>query len=172
MSENSALERSNREQASRSLNEGARLLKQGKAEEAVPHLERAHQLDSESVPVLLTLAGGYIMAGHHQDAIPLLEKAVELEPDNAMVWTNLGAAYLGNRLLATAEQQLQAIRAFEKALELDPRAPNVHYNLGLVFADRDEVDLAVAAFRQAEKVNPLDADARLWLRKLGDKENS
>jgi tetratricopeptide (TPR) repeat protein len=172
MPEKTASERSKREQASRSLNEGVRLLKQGKAEEAVPHLEQARQLDGESVPVLLTLAGAYIMTGQHPDAIPLLERAIEIEPDNAMVWTNLGAAYLGNRILATAEQQLQAIAAFEKALELNPRAPHVHYNLGLVFADRNEADLAIAAFRQATKVNPLDDDARLWLRKLGAKENA
>jgi tetratricopeptide (TPR) repeat protein len=83
-----------------------------------------------------------------------------------MVYVNLGAAYLGNPVLATSEQQLQAIRAFEQALELDPAAPSVHYNLGLIFVDRGETDLALAAFRAAVQVNPFDSDAQLWLRKL------
>ncbi len=61
---------------------------------------------------------------------------------------------------------MQAIHAFEAALELNPAAPNVHYNLGLIFLDREEEDLAVAAFRQAVQVNPFDRDARTWLRKL------
>ena len=171
MPEDNPPQESNRAQAFRQLNQGARLLRRGQAHEAVPHLEEAYQLSAESVPVLLTLGGAYIMTGRHKKAIPLLEKAQEIEPDNAMVWINLGAAYLGNPILATSEQQMQAIQAFQRALELNPAAPSVHYNLGLIFADRDEVDLAIAAFRQAIQVNPLDDDARLWLRKLGtDKE--
>jgi tetratricopeptide (TPR) repeat protein len=171
MPEDNPPQESSRAQAFRQLNQGAQLLRQGQAHEAVPHLEEAYQLSGDSVPVLLTLGGAYIMTGRHKKAIPLLEKAQEIEPDNAMVWINLGAAYLGNPILATSEQQMRAIEAFQRALELNPAAPSVHYNLGLIFADRDEVDLAIAAFRQAIQVNPLDEDARLWLRKLGtDKE--
>jgi tetratricopeptide (TPR) repeat protein len=106
------------------------------------------------------------MTGQHKKAIPLLETARDAEPDNAMIWTNLGAAYLGNPVLATPEQQIQAIEAFEKALEMNPAAPNVHYNLGLIFVDRGDTDLAIAAFHKAIQANPLDRDARRWLRKL------
>jgi Tfp pilus assembly protein PilF len=83
-----------------------------------------------------------------------------------MIWINLAAAYLGNPVLATAEQQSQAIAAFENALQINPAAPNVHYNLGLIFVDRGERELAVAAFRRAVEVNPFDRDARQWLCKL------
>jgi tetratricopeptide (TPR) repeat protein len=172
MPEDNPSRESQRAQAFRQLNQGAQLLRQGKAHEAVRHLEQAYQLSSENVAVLLTLAGAYIMTGRYKKAVPLLEKALEMEPDNAMVWINLGAAYLGNPILATSEQQMQAIEAFQRALELNPTAPSVHYNLGLIFADRDEVDLAIAAFRQALQVNPLDDDARLWLRKLGTEKEA
>ncbi len=155
-----------REDLRQLLNRGAALLEAGKAQEAIPHLERAYRLAPEDVPTLINLGGAYIMAGRHKEAIPLLEAARDAEPDNVMVWINLGAAYLGNPVLATAEQQMQAIGAFEKALELNPAAPNVHYNLGLIFVDRGDTDLAVAAFRRAIQVNPLDRDARYWLRKL------
>ncbi len=158
--------------ARRLLNEGARLLESGKAKEAIPLLERAYQLDAGSVPVLINLGGAYIMAGRHREAIPLLETARDAEPDNAMIWTNLGAAYLGNPIVATPEQQMQAITAFETALQLDPAAPNVHYNLGLIFVDREESELAIAAFRQAKQVNPFDRDAQQWLGKLGADDGS
>ena len=155
----------------RLLNQGAKLLQQGKAQEAIPHLERACQLDADNVAVLLNLGGAYVMAGRHREAIPVLESARDAEPDNAMIWINLGAAYLGNPVLATPEQQMQAISAFEQALALNPNAPNVHYNLGLIFVDRNEPDLAAAAFRRAAQINPLDRDAHYWLRKL-DSRNS
>jgi tetratricopeptide (TPR) repeat protein len=152
--------------AQRLTNQGAALLEQGKAEEAIPHLERAYQLDSTSVPILINLGGALVMAGRHKEAIPLLESARDAEPHNAMIWINLGAAYLGNPILATPEQQMQSITAFQRALELNPAAPNVHYNLGLIFIDRNEYDLAIAAFNKAIQVDPFDRDARNWLRKL------
>jgi len=153
------------------LNQGAALLEEGRAHQAIPPLEQAHALDAEYVPTLINLGGAYVMAGRHREAIPLLESACEIEPHNVMIWINLGAAYLGNPVTATAEQQLEAISAFEKALELNPAAPSVHYNLGLIFVDRNEPDLAMAAFGQAIKVNPLDRDAHLWLRKLENRED-
>jgi tetratricopeptide (TPR) repeat protein len=161
-----------RRRAWRLLNRGAKLLEQGRATEAIPPLETAYKLDRESVPTLINLGGAYVMAGRHKDAVPILEAACDAEPDNSMIWINLGAAYLGNPILATSEQQMQAIIAFEKALELNPAAPNVHYNLGLIFVDRKESDLAIAAFRRAVQVNPLDRDARQWLRRLEEEDMS
>ncbi len=165
MSENTSLDAKS-QRVRRLINQGASLLEEGKAVEAIPLLERACRLDGENVPALINLGGAYIMAGKHREAIPLLETARDAEPHNVMVWINLGAAYLGNPLLATPERQMKAISAFQRALELNPAAPNVHYNLGLIFVDRKQTDLAVAAFRQAIRVNPFDADARSWLRKL------
>ena len=154
------------ERVRRLLNQGAKLLSQGKAEAAIPPLERAHELDAQSVPVLINLGGAYVMTGKHRKAVPLLETARDSEPHNAMIWTNLAAAYLGNPILASSEQQLQAIEAFEKALEINPAAPNIHYNLGLIFVDRQEPDLAMEAFRRAIQTNPYDRDAQSWLEKL------
>lgn len=154
----------------RLTNEGARLLEQGKAQEATPLFQQALEIEPQYVPALINLGGAFVMSGRHRKAITPLEAAREEEPNNPMIWINLGAAYLGNPVVATSEQQMQAIGAFERALELDAAAPNVHYNLGLIFVDRGDHDLAVAAFRQALEVNPLDHDARTWLRKLGQEE--
>jgi len=155
-----------RDEALRLLNLGAELLAQRNAQDALGCLEQAYRLDAKSVPVRINLGGAYVMCGQHKKAIPILEAARDTEPDNAMIWINLGAAYLGNPVLATAEQQSRAIAAFESALQINPAAPNVHYNLGLIFVDRGDSDLAVAAFRRAVEVNPFDRDARRWLGKL------
>ncbi len=154
------------EEALRLLNLGANLLEEGEMAGAIEFLEQAFELYEESVPIRINLGGAYVMAGKHKKAIPLLESARDAEPHNAMIWINLGAAYLGNPILATSEQQIQAIAAFERALELNPAAPSVHYNLGLIFLDRGDDELAEAAFRRAVQVNPFDRDARSWLQKL------
>jgi len=154
------------ETARRLLNQGGRLLQDAKPAEAIRYLERALALDAQNVAVRINLGGAYVLTGRHREAVPLLEGARDVEPDNPMIWTNLGAAYLGNRILATPEQQTQAIRAFERALELDPMAPSLHYNIGLIHMDRGDTAQALTAFRRAIQVNPADRDAHTWLRKL------
>ena len=153
------------------LREGTNLLRQRRATDAMPLLEEAHRLDPAVPDAALNLSGAYIMAGQFKKAVPILEELREREPDNAMVWTNLGAAYLGNPILATTEQQMRAITAFKQALALDPSAPSVAYNLGLIYRDRQELENARHWFRRAVRTNPRDQHARSLLKRLESDEN-
>jgi protein O-GlcNAc transferase len=148
------------------LNRGARLLGQGRAQQAQAIFEKLARVRPEDVSAAINLGGAYILNKQFARAIPILEGVIEREPRNAMVWTNLGAAYLGNPVLATAEQQDKAIAAFERALECDPAAPHVAYNLGLIYRDRNNRDCAIHWFARAVQANPLDGDARRILERL------
>lgn len=142
------------------LNRGARLLAQGKPDQARAILECLRQLRPDHSAVAINLGGAYILGGQFKRAVPILESLAEREPDNAMVWTNLGAAYLGNPVLATTEEQDKAIAAFERALECDPAAPQVAYNIGLIYRDRGDRDRAIHWFTRALQANPLDLRRR------------
>ena len=148
--------------------EGTRLLHSGKAEEAVPLLEYAVYVRPEHTDAVINLSGAYILTGRFRKALALLEPLSKLEPNNPMVWTNLGAAYLGNPVLAKDEDQKQAITAFKRALRIQPAAPSVAYNIGLIYRDREENDQAMRWFRQAVKDNPNDQHARSMLDKLSE----
>lgn len=113
----------------------------------------------------LNLSGAYILTKKFKQAVKILSSH-EQAPPNAMVWTNLGAAYLGNPILARDEEQLQAIAAFKQALAIDPIAPNVAYNIGLIYRDRREYALAISWFQRAVQANPNDQDARNLIEKL------
>ena len=89
-----------------------------------------------------------------------------------MIWTNLGAAYLGNPILARDEHHDKAIAAFKKALEIDPKAPNVAYNLGLIYRDRKETPEALHWFQQALKANPNDNDAQRYIDDLSAEDSA
>ena len=145
---------------------GTELLHQGNAPEAIPLLEKAHTLKPNHIDATINLSGAYILAGKFKKAVALLEPLGEREPDNPMVWTNLGAAYLGNPVLAREQDQRRAIAAFERALEIQPAVPNVAYNIGLIYRDRQETEEAAGWFRQAVKDNPNDRHARRMLSKL------
>jgi len=146
--------------------QGTTLLHQGKANDALPLLQQAHKLAPEHVDAGINLAGAYILTKKFTKAVAVLEPLREVEPHNAMIWTNLGAAYLGNPVLATDEQQRQAIAAFEQALAIDPVAYSVAYNIGLIYRDRQENEQAIRWFRQAVQTNPRDKDARRILKRL------
>jgi tetratricopeptide (TPR) repeat protein len=151
---------------------GTELLHRKQPAEAIGILEKARALDPEHAGCALNLSGAYILIGKFRQAVPILEQLSEREPNNAMIWTNLGAAYLGNPLLATDEQQRQAIQAFEQALQVDPAAPHVAYNLGLIYRDRQERDKARFWFGQAVQANPNDRDAHKLLQRLSHSETS
>lgn len=146
------------------LSDGTTLLRAGKAAKALPLLERARRALAESMSAAMNLEGAYIIAGRHRDAVPLLEWAGEREPDNSMVWLNLGAAYLGNPVLATGEMQERALAAFRRALEIDRCANHAHYNIGLIERDRCHWAHASAHFRAALETDPSDQDAATMLK--------
>lgn len=147
------------------VNQGASLLEAGRAREALPFLEEAYRVAPQVVAVCINLGGAYILLGRHREAVPILEAAAGQEPENPMVWVNLAAAYLGNPVLATSEQQERAIGALLRSVDLNPATPNAYYNLGLIYKDRGEWDRAAEAFSWAVKVNPLDRDASIWLKR-------
>jgi len=146
--------------------EGTQLLHQGKAIQATEYLEQANRLQPDDVDAGLNLSSAYILSGKFKWAVTLLEKLSDQDSDNPMIWTNLGAAYLGNPVLAGDQDQLKAIKAFEIALEIDPVAPNVAYNLGLIYKGRKNEEQATHWFRQAIKANPNDFDAQSQLDRL------
>jgi tetratricopeptide (TPR) repeat protein len=145
---------------------GSTLLHQGKATSAVPYLEQAKEMQPQDVDAGINLAGAYILSRKFKKAVKILEPLSESNPDNPKIWTNLGAAYLGNPVLANDEEQTRSIAAFEHALDLDPVAPSVAYNIGLVYRDRQEYDKAIEWFETAIQHNPRDQHARNILAKL------
>jgi tetratricopeptide (TPR) repeat protein len=145
---------------------GTELLHAGDAAQAVPILEKAHEIDPDHADAALNLSGAYVLTGRFKAAIPLLDRLSQVDPENAMIWTNLGAAYLGNPLLAKDEEQRKAVDAFVRALEINPIAPNVAYNLGLIYRDRQDTENAIHWFRRAIQANPNDRDAHNILRRL------
>ena len=145
---------------------GTEMLQRGRIQQSVSHLEQAHALDPTHFDTALHLSGAYILSKKFKQAAALLELFIEEHEHHAMLWTNLGAAYLGNPILAKDADQLKAIAAFERAIEANPIAPNVAYNIGLIYNDRKDAQQAVHWFEKAIQANPNDKDARNYLEKL------
>lgn len=145
------------------LQRGTEALQQGDPYKAITLLERALQLNAHNWDVRLNLSSAYILSKKFKKAQALLEQLRHEDERNPMIWLNLGAAYLGNPVLATSEEQLQAISAFTKAAELEPNTPHVAYNIALIHLDRQEYHLSLSWFQQALSNNPQDKDAARYI---------
>ncbi len=152
------------------LQAGTEALQRGRIEDAIRRLDLAHQLQPDNPDAAHNLSSAYILRGRFSKALPLLQKLVANHPDNANFWLNLGAAHLGNPVLATDEQQQQAIAAFQHALTLNPAIPNAAYNIGLIYRDREEKEQAIYWFQKAIQANPTDPHAYNILQKLQQDE--
>jgi tetratricopeptide (TPR) repeat protein len=148
---------------------GTDALRRGEFQKATEFLEEANQIDPLDANVTLNLSSAYLLAKKFSQALALLTPLSERDQQNSMVWTNLGAAYLGNPVLANDEEQRRAIQAFKQALKLDPKTPHVAYNLGLIFRDRMMYREAIEWFHRALSNNPLDRDAQRMIKKLEEK---
>ncbi len=126
------------------------------------YLERAVELDPQSVPALVYLSRRYLDDHNHAGALPLLERALAQQPGNHGVLVNLGIAYRG------VGRHDEARRAYEKALEVNPRDPTPHFDLGILLGDHlKQYDQGIASFkRYLDAGGPQQELARTYLAEL------
>jgi tetratricopeptide (TPR) repeat protein len=110
------------------LNLGEALYTSGRAEEAVVHLERALQIDSNQAWVYSSLGAALLEIGRVRESLTTLEKAIELNPKSNDAHYNLANTFLqmgrGN----------DAVAHYERALELAPDDIETMNNLAWTLA--------------------------------------
>jgi len=84
--------------------------------------------------------------GRHDDAIDAFQEAVRINPAFAKAQVKLAVC------LKETGQAAHALAAFQQALRLDAKDVDMHYRLGLLFAQRNQFDLATEEF---ERVLPV-----------------
>jgi Tfp pilus assembly protein PilF len=124
------------------------LLRAGRAAEAIPHDQRALQINPNLPDVWCDLGLAYGQVGQVPAAIGYYEQALRLKPDHAGAHNNLGA------VLYTAGRFQEAIRHFQLALQSRPDYPDAEYNIGLAFTDTGRIEEAIAAFHAAVRSDP------------------
>ena len=106
------------------------------------------------------------------EAIRELEKAVELAPDSVNARFNLGVAYSASPDRGPAK----AIEQLRKVIELAPTFDCAHLALGKALLQAGQVPDAVAAFKEAVRLDPKSGEANyqlgLALARAGRKEEA
>jgi tetratricopeptide (TPR) repeat protein len=161
---------------------GNELLLASRANEALPLLQRAAELQPRHRLVWLPLASAHVMLRNYDEGAAALQKQIELDPYHDRAYTLLGAVYAAQRRFTEAEA------AFKKQLEVNPLDPapqqalaqlytemgrhadaiplleraagepraeaTDHVSLGNAYLKAGRTDQAVAAFDKAVELSP------------------
>jgi DNA-directed RNA polymerase subunit alpha len=104
------------------------------------------------------LASCFLSEGERAPAIRHFERAVELDPGHTGALFQLGHA---NDLNGNDDE---ATSYYERCLSHPPVHVGVLMNLGILYEDSEKYDKAVECYRRVLYANPMDEEARLFLR--------
>jgi TolB-like protein/DNA-binding winged helix-turn-helix (wHTH) protein/Tfp pilus assembly protein PilF len=132
------------------------------AGKAVPHLDRAIQLDPNFAAAYAALGEAWSMQGvwgpygasreAYAKALYYSQKAVSLDPASAEAYASLGHSLMQNRQWKNAETALR------RAIELDPNNLEAIQYLTLLLAQKDRLPEALKLIREAALNNPVAVD--------------
>ena len=168
---------------------GLDLLQVDKPREAIPYLDRAHELNPHDGNAVLGLAGAYTKLGNLLKARAFYGEAVRLNPANPRAWFRLGSAYLsledeGVERMAKAhlnsayfqalgaESFVQegrlgdAIGKYRQVLAAQTAPACVRSNFGLALIQSDRLADAEQEFQKDLSDAPRCLEARLGLARI------
>jgi predicted CXXCH cytochrome family protein len=125
----------------------------GKRDEAIRWYKEALRKKPEFRPATKQLAATLIGKGEYVRASEVLRQAVASPPADEALFTDLGNAYLHQRMFPQAQQALR------RALEINPEQPEAQNLLGLVAVQKNDPVEAEAQFRSAIRSQPDFAEA-------------
>jgi Tfp pilus assembly protein PilF len=142
---------------------GAVYLQNRLAPEAEANFRTAYELNRSYTTALNNLAIVWSQAGRIDDAERLLKRAMKLEPTNVTTLLNLGALRLRQY------DPVEALKLFDRAVSAAPKMPQTHHYRGIALASLSKNQEALAAFREALRIDPDFAPAKQELERMQEK---
>ncbi len=144
---------------------GVILHERGESGRAEEFLKRAVALHPDSFLPHFSLGAVYAAHGRLSRAVALLERAVEVDPVPQALYLLASCLYEMGRLTG-------AIETLQRLVRHDPANEEAHHLLGLAYLDRGWNRKALAAFRQAQRLNPKRLRYRDLVRYLSGGDSS
>lgn len=130
----------------------------GKIDEALAVIDKAEKSSGPETDLALQRAWCREARGEQEAACEGYEKSLELDPQNAQAAFRL-AYYMDLR-----GEDARATELYKRVAGQGAAFVNAMINLGLLYEDRDDVDNAIACFKEAMKAEPTNRRAALYLR--------
>jgi len=134
-------------------NLGDALNESGRPREAVPHFQKALQINPDFADAHNNLGNSLAMLGQFEDSIRHYPEALRIRPDFAEAYNNWG-----NSLRALGRPQ-EALEHYQRALRIRPNYAQAYNNLGVALQALGRTTEALLAYHDALRINPDYADA-------------
>jgi len=119
------------------------LLRENKPADSLKEYTRAASLEKPSASLLEHVGQDYVLLGDWADADKWTLRAVQMSPSDADAWYSLG------RIRYSEQRFSDALSCFQQVLKLSPKSVKAENNLGLAYEATNQMDAAIAAYRQA-----------------------
>lgn len=148
-------------------NLGYLLVKQGRIDRGLEHLQQAFRLDRDDPEILNNLGYALMRQGELAAAMVNYRRALEIRPEYPEAHYNLGLA------LARQERLAEATGQFREYVRLAPRSPEGRYFLARTLADQGDAEGAIEQYQQALGLRRIYPEAMIGLaRALASKPNA
>ena len=152
--------RSLNKSATRQVQIGIQLERQGRLEESATAHEKALEIDPQLVQAHVNLVELYGRLGQFEKADEHYRAAARLDPSSSENYYNYGVLLLG------AERYQQAENAFRKTIEINPFHSGAHNNLGFLLERQGRLLEAEAEYRRAIENKPNNRQTHFNLGRL------
>ncbi|MGH7959698.1 MAG: tetratricopeptide repeat protein, partial [Opitutaceae bacterium] len=132
---------------------GLALSDRGRARDALPHFQKALELEPDSVATEQNIGNVYYRLGDMAAAAAHYRRTVTLDPRFASGYNNLGAA------LWELRETEAALQSYRSALALEPKHAGAHKNAGRALFALDRFSEAAEHYDQLQRLRPNSPDA-------------
>lgn len=119
----------------------------GRADEAVPHLQAAVELQPQRRELHYELGCALLNASRFKDAAQEFERLLELQPDSSNAHLYLGVA------LRNLGRTTEAAEKISQALSLRPDHAEAYFQLAVTWTELDDLQSAESCFSQAMELS-------------------
>ncbi len=139
-------------------------------DQALPLLEKAHELQPAQPAILYQLGVYQSILGQNNSAIESFNKVMNIDPEHWQAAYNLGAAHYAVGNIP------EAIHAYSLAARLNPNDADIFFNLGLAYSKAGAIQEAIDSYLTSREIEPDDPNIHYNLGRLykekGDKNNA
>jgi tetratricopeptide (TPR) repeat protein len=118
----------------------------GRADEALPHLDKALAYDPQFAPTWITKGNALDMLGRGDEAIRCYDQALAIDSKNKSALSNKGIT------LVALGRHTEAIECYDKALRIDPRDARAWRSKGNALGNLKRYQDALVCFQEAQKL--------------------